>query len=327
MQTVYGVWTDELHSLSEITDARCGAREVFLVASGAGIGSVRGSVIMTSVLSAQQRAQFDEDGYILVRQFFDAQQTQLLQSAIEQDPAIRSRFYSRGDTDGLSTKMALWNHPGDSVYGLAARCEKMVDTMEDLLGGEVYHYHSKITAKEPFEGGAWEWHQDYGYWYNNGCLFPYMASAMTALDECTRSNGCLQVLKGSHHLGRIDHGVLNGDQVGADLKRIEEAARQMDLVYCEMEPGDVLFFHCNTLHRSDQNRSPERRWTLISCFNAARNNPYLDHHHPRYTPLEKVPDSAIVAAGLKFASSADQESFMTQPEPPAEPLKRTPADS
>jgi ectoine hydroxylase len=59
----------------------------------------------------------------------------------------------------------------------------MVDTMEDLLGGEVYHYHSKLTAKEPYDGGAWEWHQDYGYWYHNGCLFPYMASVMVALDR------------------------------------------------------------------------------------------------------------------------------------------------
>ena len=143
----------------------------------------------------------------------------------------------------------------------------MVDTMEDLLGGEVYHYHSKITAKEPREGGAWEWHQDYGYWYKNGCLFPDMASAMVALDNCTRANGCLQVLRGSHRLGRVDHGLLEGDQVGADLRRVEEAKKHLELVYCEMEMGDVLFFHCNTLHRSDQNRSDDRRWTLICCYN------------------------------------------------------------
>ena len=43
--------------------------------------------------------------------------------------------------------MAVWNHPGDSVYGLAARSRRVVDTMEDLLGGEVYHYHSKLTPR------------------------------------------------------------------------------------------------------------------------------------------------------------------------------------
>ncbi|MGI9423823.1 MAG: phytanoyl-CoA dioxygenase family protein [Hyphomicrobiaceae bacterium] len=277
---------------------------------------------MTSALTPEQRVAFERDGYVLIRQFFDADETHLLQSAVDQDPAIRGHFYNRGDAEGLNTKMATWNHPGDSVYGYAARSHKMVDTMEDLLGGEVYHYHSKITAKEPREGGAWEWHQDYGYWYNNGCLFPFMASAMIALDKCTKSNGCLQVLKGSHHLGRIDHGLLDGDQVGADLRRVEEAKRHLELVYCEMDPGDVLFFHCNTLHRSDQNRSDDRRWTLICCYNAARNDPYLEHHHPRYTPLSKVADEEIKAAGLKFASKEHDDAFLTQSVAPAELQKK-----
>lgn len=277
---------------------------------------------MPTVLSSEQRAAFDRDGYILVRGFFDPEEAALLQSAMEQDPAIRGHFYDRNDAQGLATKMATWNHPGDSVYGYAARSHKMVDTMEDLLGGEVYHYHSKITAKEPHEGGAWEWHQDYGYWYHNGCLFPTMASAMIALDRCSRANGCLQVLKGSHHLGRVDHGLLEGEQVGADLRRVEEAKKHLELVYCEMEPGDVLFFHCNTLHRSDPNRSDDRRWTLICCYNAARNDPYLEHHHPRYTPLEKVEDSAIKAAGLKFSGASHDDAFLAKSVAPAELKKK-----
>jgi len=277
---------------------------------------------MPTVLNADERVAFERDGYVLIKGFFDAEEAFLLQTAIDKDPAIRGHFYDRGDAEGMTTKMATWNHPGDSVYGYAARSHKMVDTMEDLLGGEVYHYHSKITAKEPREGGAWEWHQDYGYWYNNGCLFPYMASAMVALDKCTRANGCLQVLKGSHHLGRIDHGLLDGDQVGADLKRVEEAKKHLDLVYCEMEKGDVLFFHCNTLHRSDQNRSDDRRWTLICCYNAARNDPYLDHHHPRYVPLKKVPNEAIKEAGLKFSDPSHESAFLQKSVAPAELKKK-----
>ncbi len=62
-------------------------------------------------------------------------------------------------------------------------------------------------------GGAWEWHQDYGYWYNNGCLLPDMASCLMGIDRATKANGCLQVLKGSHHMGRIEH-LKTGDQTG-----------------------------------------------------------------------------------------------------------------
>ena len=273
---------------------------------------------MSSILTAEKRAAFDRDGFVIKRGLFDVEETGLLRTAMETDPAIRNHLYDRPDSQGVASKMALWNHPGDSVYGLAARSERIVDTMEDLLGGEVYHYHSKLTAKDPQDSGAWEWHQDYGYWYHNGCVFPLMASVMIALDRTTPENGCLQVLRGSHLMGRIEHGLLEGEQVGADLKRVDEARKRLELVYVEMEPGDGLFFHCNLLHRSDQNRSSNRRWTMICCYNAARNDPYLEHHHPRYTPLEKVSDSAIRAAGLRFAAAENEAAFMKKPEAPPE---------
>ena len=173
---------------------------------------------MASVLNKLETDNFHKNGYVIIKDFFNKKETQLLQNASIQDPAIREHLYDRKDSEGLSTKMMAWNHPDDSIYGVTARSEKIVDTMEELLGGEVYHYHSKITAKEPFEGGAWEWHQDYGYWYNNGCLFPLMATVMIALDKCTKENGCLQVLSGSNNLGRIDHALLESGQVGVDLK-------------------------------------------------------------------------------------------------------------
>jgi len=93
--------------------------------------------------------------------------------------------------------------------------------------------------------------------------------------------------------------VLTGDQAGADAGRVAEILKRMELVYVEMDPGDALFFHCNLLHRSDQNRSDQPRWSMICCYNAARNDPYRESHHPRYTPLVKVPDTAVREAGLK----------------------------
>jgi ectoine hydroxylase-related dioxygenase (phytanoyl-CoA dioxygenase family) len=272
---------------------------------------------MPSLLSEAQRADYERDGFVVIRQLFDAQEIGLMREAIETDPQLRESLYERHDASGKATRMATWNHPGDSVYGLAARTHRVVDTMEDMLGGEVYHYHSKLTAKEPKVGGAWEWHQDYGYWYHNGCMFPYMASVMVALDKTTRENGCLQVLRGSHLAGRVDHGVLPGEQVGADPRRVEQMLKTMELVYAELEPGDGLFFHANVMHRSDQNRSEHRRWTVLFCYNAARNNPYLEHHHPQYTPLDKVSDDAVKAAGVKHAdASADhfRKTFANPPE-------------
>ena len=213
--------------------------------------------------------------------------------------------------------MALWNHPGDSVYGLAARSERVVDTMEQMLGGEVYHYHSKLTAKEPRVGGAWEWHQDYGYWYHNGIVFPLMASVMVALDKSTRENGCLQVVRGLASLSAASStACCRASRWARDPRRVEEILKVLPVDYAELEPGDGLFFHSNVLHRSDQNRSDMRRWTVLMCYNAARNNPFLEHHHPFYTPLAKVDDGAIKRAGVKLADSAAAfgRTFATPPE-------------
>jgi ectoine hydroxylase-related dioxygenase (phytanoyl-CoA dioxygenase family) len=271
---------------------------------------------MPSLFTAQQRLDYERDGFVVIRSLFDAEETGLLRAAIETDPQLRESLYDRHDASGKATRMATWNHPGDSVYGLAARTHRVVDTMEDMLGGEVYHYHSKLTAKEPKVGGAWEWHQDYGYWYHNGCVFPFMASVMVALDQTTRENGCLQVLRGSHLAGRVDHGVLPGEQVGADPRRVDEMLKSRDLVYAELDPGDGLFFHANVMHRSDQNRSDHRRWTVLFCYNAARNNPYMEHHHPQYTPLHKVSDDAVKAAGIKHAQADDNHFRKTFANPP-----------
>jgi hypothetical protein len=62
-----------------------------------------------------------------------------------------------------------------------------------------------------------------------------------------------------------------------------------------------------------------RRWIVTHCYNAARNNPYLEHHHPSYTPLHKVDDDASKRAGVTFAGS--QEEFREKSANPPE-LKR-----
>jgi ectoine hydroxylase-related dioxygenase (phytanoyl-CoA dioxygenase family) len=244
-----------------------------------------------------QVARFEEDGYLLVDNLLDAEETDLLvKIAKGHEEFTRARGVL--DSAGKQAGIILHNDLPEGIFSAIVRSRRVVDTMERLLGGEVYHYHHKMTMKAPYVGGAWEWHQDYGYWYHNACLFPYMASCMIAVDRTTRANGCLQAIRGSHKMGRIEHGRVAG-QTGADMERVEQALKRLELVYCEMEPGAGLFFHCNTLHRSDENRSPDPRWTFLACYNAARNNPYREGGHPSYSPLEKWDDSAIKEVGRR----------------------------
>src|SRR5208283_4390945 len=249
-------------------------------------------------LSAEQLARYERAGYLLVDAMFDAEEIGLLLRSAKQDRELDEHSFAKDDGEGGKVRLSLWNHPGEGIYGMFARCRRIVESAERLLGGEVYHYHSKMIMKDAKVGGAWTWHQDYGYWYQNGVLYPLLTSAFIAVDPATRQNGCLQVIRGSHHAGRIEH-VLTGDQAGADHERVEKLLERQELVHVVMEPGDTLFFHANLVHRSDKNNSDHPRWSMIVCYNAARNNPYKESHHPRYTPLIKVPDSAILEAGAR----------------------------
>lgn len=251
-----------------------------------------------SPLTDDQVRRFHADGHVLVGSLFDREEIGLLGQIARADNDLLNRASGRRDGQGGEVKLSLSNDLGDDIYAAIVRSERVVGAMERLLGGEVYHYHHKMILKEPFVGGAWEWHQDYGYWYHTGCLFPDLASCFIAVDRATVENGCLQVVRGSHRLGRLDHGPV-GDQTGADPERVAAALERLELVHVEMAPGDALFFHANTLHRSDQNRGPNPRWAFICCYNAASNDPYKDSRHPRYQPLETWPDDRVREVGLR----------------------------
>jgi hypothetical protein len=277
-------------------------------------------------LTPNQIADYERDGYLAVGAMFDPVEIGLLQRSAREDRALDLHAFGRADGEGGRVRLSLWNHPGEGIYGMFARCRRVVDACEQILGDEVYHYHSKMIMKEPLVGGAWAWHQDYGYWYHNGVLAPDLVSVFIAVDPCTRENGCLQVVGGSHRLGRIDH-VQTGDQAGADRERVDEVLKRLPLVHVEMRPGDALFFHPNLLHRSDRNTSPDPRWSMICCYNAKHNDPYKESHHPRYTPLEKVDDSAIRTTGVKrFEDGTDVAWFDPMRDASSRPSARSRAD-
>ena len=274
---------------------------------------------------------FLEDGYVIARGLFSADEIAGLLTFAKADRQLATEAYVRRDSQGGNTRLAVRNDlPEDSPYSAVARSLRVVAPMCRYLGDEVYHYHHKMMLKEPRVGGAWEWHQDYGYWYDNGCLFPDMGSCLIAVDRATRANGCLQVLRGSHHLGRINH-MKSGDQSGADPERVAAALERFELVYCELEPGDAIFFHCNLLHRSDQNRSDHPRWSLICCSNTQHNDPiFTGGRHPNYSPLEtwddeRVSRMLVAAAGGPAAAPPPDVHRQSVHEPDRKPARKPPA--
>lgn len=243
--------------------------------------------------SEENKNTYHDSGFILVKSLFSKEEIQKLKGFAEKE--IRpEEMMVKGDQSGNLTKLKMWDRPNDDIYGMFSRNERIVNNMEILLREPIYLYSAKMILKNAREGGAWEWHQDYGYWYNYGCLMPTMSSCTIAIDRATKQNGCLQVLRHSQKVGRINHDRVN-DQTVADNERVQECIKRFELEYIEMDEGDALFFDGNILHASNSNQSDFNRWSFIASYNTISNRPYKKvREYGNYEPLVKVPNSAIL---------------------------------
>jgi hypothetical protein len=276
--------------------------------------------MLTQKLTPAQVELYHQQGYIIIKGFCKSDEVNKLYNTALKDNAMLNNAFDLSDQTGKKTRLSLWFTPGNDIFGYLTRSEKMVGTVKQLLGGNapVCHYHSKLMQKEPKVGGAWEWHQDYGYWYKNQFMFPdELISVMVALTESNKQNGCLQVIKGSHKLGRVNHGFA-GEQNGADMQMVNNALKTMELVYAELEAGDALILHSNLLHRSEANLSDHPRWSIISCYNLQSNLAYNETSASYKVPVDIVPDNAVMDWEADSLSNAD---FLKKENDPA--LKAT----
>ena len=243
-------------------------------------------------LDQQKVADYHRDGYLILEQAFNKREVAAMLAEVERGERVAQTTVGRTDTTGKKARLAIWHELGDDIWAAASTNPRIVNNVRVLMGEEIAFFHGKVMLKEAHTGGSWEWHQDYGYWYNQGFVFPHLMSAFVALDPATRENGCLQVLRGSHRLDRLDHGQV-GDQTGIDSSRVQQVTPFFQHVYCEMEPGDVLFFHCNLLHASGPNDSDQHRRAFIMCYNALANPQLTEHKTAEQRPCPVSAGDAI----------------------------------
>lgn len=252
-------------------------------------------------LTAEERAAFARDGFVIRRGMVSPEELKPLADACLGDPEIDGALVGIADSQGNMQEVVTWTDlTQPDMLSVIPRMARFVDGAEDLLERPVYHWHSKLSMKRPGSAGRWDWHQDYAYWYFEGCLYPDMLTVTIAVDRCDEANGCLKLVAGSHKLGRIEHNKI-GMASGVDPERLALIEQRHRTVLCELEAGDVVFFHGNTLHASGPNVSDRPRTLLHMSYNAVDNSPFVaegqDHH--KFKPLVKAPDDAMLRQDWK----------------------------
>ena len=256
---------------------------------------------MSNYLDPEKVDQYRRDGFVILDGLFSEAEVKRLIEEIEAGSVDGSGHLTNDasvrDAYGRTVGIAYWLDLADDLWSGLRCCPRLVNNCRTLLGEEISFFHGKVILKERGSGGTWEWHQDYGYYYDQGFIFLRQAQVCLALDKATIENGYLQVLRGSHKLGRISHGTVGGGQTGADPEQMAELEPLFEKVYVELEPGSVLFFHPLLFHGSGPNDTdrPPRSVIIVYTATAA---PVLKSNAlwkpPERRPLSLAPDDIIL---------------------------------
>jgi len=248
----------------------------------------------------EEKCNFWQDGYLLVKNVFSANEMDIVKKKVinlnemNERLSVVKKLQESNQHPSFST-IYVWNDTDShNIFSKIGKSYKILDRMSYIFNQDVYCYHNKITLKYPGIVG-FNPHQDYYYWSNYGVEFPDAHAAFVAIDDCTLENGCLQVIPESHLLGILPHDNWGNGESDNGVKKevynrlLEKGYKTVPIL---MNRGDVLFFHGNTIHLSENNNSTNSRIAMIVTLNTKRGSPLKNKNigHPYYTKHNRVID-------------------------------------
>jgi len=233
-------------------------------------------------LSAEERKQFEERGFVLQRGLFRPETIRQLAEEIDglhekmaQDPPANVHLSWEELEPGRPPRIRQLMHSEkvSSILAAIARSPEVLSVMAQLIGPEVYLFHSKLLMKAARDGTFTPWHQDWGYW-RRGSKAPTQVNCMLAIDAATEENGALRFVEGSQQRGPIDHKEFKTASFNLGL---EGGLDAFESTLCEMEPGDAVFFGALVVHGSGPNRSEHDRRANTFAYDRAGNRESGDY--------------------------------------------------
>ena len=238
-------------------------------------------------LTAEQAKQYENDGYFTVRNVIPPETAAELRGVIKNtvlmpepdvladadpmDPmgdsarARESRFRKLSNYCYRAPLIWLNVHGGPAIARIARY----------FLGDDLVLKFNSCFLKPARTGSATPWHQDNGLWRDDDTeAFNFRM----ALDPSTRSNGCMQMMPGSHK-GEIVPHVLYPDSIHGELPRDLTSGIQDQVHHVEIEPGDIVCWHSSMWHYSPPNPSERGRIAIAGVYSS----PSLIASYPKWS--------------------------------------------
>ena len=209
-------------------------------------------------LSEEQVKQYDEKGYLVVENAFDAELMSEVCNLI--DPfEEKVTEVLRGFEDGKvfisrAEEITFSTH-------LVTQSEKLKEFSKhkvfsslclDLIGKNVRLYWDQAVYKKPGTKDEFPWHQDNGYTFIEPQAY---LTCWLALSDTDESNGCPWVMPGLHRLGTLKHETTElGFEIPLDGS---------ESVALPLKSGSIAVFSSLTPHRTGPNTSEGVRKSYI----------------------------------------------------------------
>lgn len=189
--------------------------------------------------------EFEKTGFVILRNFFSEQETQVVLETIQSCPHPNNKDRL---TKGAMTFYSNVFRYSKELQKFAAQ-QKIVDVLRELTGPDIWMRHDQAVAKGP-GADIFPWHQDNGYNKLKDGHYQFWI----ALTEMNPSNGGLCLQPGSHKK-ILPHKKVGNEQVYDGIPE--------NPVSIEAKPGDVIIFSSFCLHSTTPNITQSSRWAYV----------------------------------------------------------------
>lgn len=226
----------------------------------------------TRDITADEREAFWRDGVVCLRDMFDPDWIERMQSAIDDAIALPGPMHlqlGQGRSGTFHGDSFVWTWQDD--FRAFVFESPAAEIAQQVLGARerVTLFFDTLLVKEPGSEAVTPWHHDQPYWPVEG---EQVCTVWTPFDSVTRNSGAVEYLVGSHRWGkRFQPQSFTGDDRYGDrlepLPDIEAMREQHEFVTYETEPGDCIVHHGLTLHAAPGNADVGvRRRALATRF-------------------------------------------------------------
>jgi phytanoyl-CoA hydroxylase len=211
-----------------------------------------------TAVSADQARQFDELGYFVVEDAFDAATLARLAAELEPGDEQTRQFLAdvpdgRFGVTGLDTQTVAPHAVTRSEYARRfVANEIFAGLARDLVGPDVRLYWDQSVYKQARGAEPVLWHQDNGYTYVEPQAY---LTCWVALTDATPENGCIAVMPGVHRDGTLEHRTTPvGEECWGDWSSAVEVP---------VRAGSIVVFTSLTPHATKRNTTADVRKAYI----------------------------------------------------------------